>query len=80
MRPILDKKRGYGWVGSSIGEAFIEFQREYSLHGASRAAFRFVRGVFAWYSAGQWAAIVGSRWTSWDDKSLMKSFYESLGK
>ena len=66
------------YIGSTIGEEYLAFQREYDLHGASRAAIRFVRGVFAQYPEDWGRDRLLEALDSWDTKEVVSAFHEAL--
>ena len=68
---------GPSWVGSIVGEDFIEFKREYKLHGASREAMRFVRGVFAQYPEDKGKRLLEAL-NSWDAERVLAEYDKAL--
>ena len=70
-------KLGPGWVGSTIGEDFLAFKNEYKLHGASREAFRFVRGVFGAYPEDKGQRLLEAL-NSWDAERVMAEYDKAL--
>lgn len=70
-------ERGPYWVGSTTGEDFLEFKREYALHGRSRAAMRFLEGVFAEYPKDKGSRLLKVL-DSWDADGMVAEFNTAL--
>ena len=70
-------ERGSNWVGSAVGEAFLAFKNEYKLHGASREAYRFVRGVFGDYPEDKGKRLLEAL-NSWDAEGVMAEYDKTL--
>ena len=54
-------------IGHVFGEDLMKFQREYDLHGASRAAIRLVQDVFETYRDEKGVRLIEAL-DSWDTK------------
>ena len=70
-------ERGPSWVGSDTGEDYLAFKNEYKLHGPSRAAYRFVRGVFGDYPEDKGKRLLEAL-NSWDAEGVMAEFDNTL--
>ena len=60
-----------------MAKDFLEFKRLFDLHGASRAAIRFVRGVFETYQDDKGARLLEAL-DSWDTDSVVSAFNDAL--
>ena len=68
------------WVSVSRGEEFLEFQRQFGLHGVCRATKRFVRDAIIGYPEPEWGRdrLLEVLDNSWDSDDLVASFHETL--
>ena len=65
-----------GWRGDWVGEPWVEAQREYGLHGVSRATVRFVKADFETYDENNRARAVLALFN--DEKAVVDEYFDQL--
>ena len=75
-RAEYDRLRRPGWHGEWVGEPWVQAEKEYSLHGVSRATVRFVKADFETYDENNRARAVLALFNN--EKAVVDEYFDQL--